>query len=101
MTCPQCGREQEHAASLAGLRVRCKGCDGWLQLPSRSTGIAPPRPAFSSGGPAHGDAVVQAPAALALVAEPSVAESEAEIFCPRCCVVNVVRKQPGPQAVVC
>src|SRR5438045_2183967 len=107
MTCPQCGREQEHPASLAGLRVRCPGCDGWLPLPAPAersgafaapaTGFASPASAFPSGGPPHPEAIADAPAALSLLAEPG----EAEIFCPRCCVVNVVRRQPGPQTVVC
>src|SRR5437764_13899961 len=35
VTCASCNREHEFIGALAGMRVHCKGCDAWLDLPAR------------------------------------------------------------------
>ena len=32
VTCPDCGRVGEYLPAFAGLKVKCKGCPGWIQL---------------------------------------------------------------------
>ncbi len=34
VTCPGCGNSGEYQPGMAGMRVKCKGCSGWVQLPS-------------------------------------------------------------------
>jgi hypothetical protein len=38
VACAQCGRVGEYHPALAGTRVKCKGCPGWLQLTAGDDG---------------------------------------------------------------
>ena len=40
VTCDQCGNGHDYAAWLAGMRVQCKGCKAWLDIP-RPEGPSP------------------------------------------------------------
>jgi uncharacterized RDD family membrane protein YckC len=112
MTCPHCGREHESVDALAGMRVRCCHCDGWLQLPEtpsyRGSATTPPSAALAvlpavavavDANPLR-QAIIDPPT-LPLATQTEIEDDETEVFCPRCGVVNAVRKQRTPQEVVC
>lgn len=44
VTCGQCEKGHDYAAWLAGMRVQCKGCKAWLDVP-RPEGSPPSKPA--------------------------------------------------------
>jgi uncharacterized RDD family membrane protein YckC len=125
-TCAHCGREHEAADDLAGMRVRCRFCDGWIRLPETptlrpsvsATAIAPQvdarpvegsepslllpvyLPAVAVADPPPPQAITDLPT-LPFASQADLAEIETEVFCPQCGIVNTVRKRPGPQEVVC
>src|SRR5438105_12313577 len=47
--CPSCGEELNFGDTLAGLRVSCKKCRSWVQLPAAASSAAPAPSAASSG----------------------------------------------------
>lgn len=97
--CASCGQEQTFADYLAGMKVHCKKCPGWIHVPARGAESPLAQDAVSGSGlPDSADQ--KPPQAVELPEtsfEPDVLD---EFFCPLCGAVNS-KPKGSPQAPDC